>query len=59
MRKCVIYFRDLHGKSLINFCGSLAIGLAIVVIMKIMAYSNMDLCAVRGKKHYYIIYEIR
>ncbi|KAJ0173646.1 hypothetical protein K1T71_010795 [Dendrolimus kikuchii] len=47
--------RDLHGKSLINFCGSLAIGLAILVMIKIMEYIDMDLCAVRGFLTYFFI----
>lgn len=47
--------RDLLGKSLISFCGSLSIGLSILVIMKLMAYSNMSLCAVRGFFAYFFI----
>ncbi|XP_026760747.2 probable G-protein coupled receptor Mth-like 4 isoform X2 [Galleria mellonella] len=46
---------DLLGKSLISFCGSLSIGLSILVIMKLMAYSNMSLCAVRGFFAYFFI----
>ncbi|XP_026734362.1 G-protein coupled receptor Mth2-like [Trichoplusia ni] len=45
--------RDVQGKSIINFCTSLAIGLGILVIMKLMEYSDMDLCAARGFLGYF------
>ncbi|XP_030024664.2 G-protein coupled receptor Mth2 [Manduca sexta] len=47
--------RDLQGKSIINFCISLAIGLSILTIMKIMEYSDMNLCAVRGFLAYFFM----
>lgn len=47
--------RDLHGKSIVNFCGSLAIGLAILVMIKVMEYLDMNLCAVRGFLAYFFI----
>ncbi|KAM3962558.1 putative G-protein coupled receptor Mth-like 3 [Aphomia sociella] len=47
--------RDLLGKSLISFCGSMSIGLIILIIMKLMEYSNMALCATRGFLAYFFI----
>ncbi|XP_038206718.1 G-protein coupled receptor Mth2-like [Zerene cesonia] len=47
--------RDLQGKSIINFCLSLATGLGILVIMKLMEYSDMNLCAVRGFLTYFFL----
>lgn len=40
--------RDIQGKSIISFCASLAIGMAILSILKLMEYEDMTLCAVRG-----------
>ncbi|CAB3249088.1 unnamed protein product [Arctia plantaginis] len=47
--------RDVQGKSIINFCISLAIGQGILVILKLAEYSDMDLCATRGFLTYFFI----
>ncbi|XP_045776428.1 probable G-protein coupled receptor Mth-like 2 [Maniola jurtina] len=48
--------RDLQGKSLINFCGSLAIGLCILGTLKLnLGYSNLGLCAARGFFTYFFL----
>ncbi|XP_072929919.1 G-protein coupled receptor Mth2-like [Epargyreus clarus] len=47
--------RDLQGKSIINFCGSLAIGLSFLASLKLLSYSNLDLCAVRGFLVYFFL----
>lgn len=47
--------RDLQGRSIINFCSSLAIGLAILVYMKLAAYSDMNFCAARGFFAYFFV----
>ncbi|XP_059053343.1 probable G-protein coupled receptor Mth-like 3 [Achroia grisella] len=47
--------RDLLGKSLISFCASLSIGLFILVVMKLVDYSDMALCAARGFLAYFFI----
>ncbi|CAG9565442.1 unnamed protein product [Danaus chrysippus] len=47
--------RDLLGKSIINFCASLAIGLSTLAIMNIMEYSDLKWCAVRGFLAYFFI----
>ncbi|CAK1583627.1 unnamed protein product [Parnassius mnemosyne] len=48
--------RDLHGKSVINFCVSLALGLACLAIMNLVSsYSDMNLCAVRGFLTYFFL----
>ncbi|CAG9789287.1 unnamed protein product [Diatraea saccharalis] len=45
--------RDLQGKSFVCFCISLGLGMMILVIMKLMTYSDMKLCAVRGFLTYF------
>ena len=45
------FFRDVQGKSIINFCISLGIGLLVLVIMKLMTYYDMGWCAARGKQY--------
>ncbi|CAH0690147.1 unnamed protein product [Spodoptera exigua] len=47
--------RDVQGKSIINFCTSLAIGLGVLVIMKLMVYNDMGWCAVRGFLAYFFL----
>ncbi|KAF9809325.1 hypothetical protein SFRURICE_006798 [Spodoptera frugiperda] len=47
--------RDVQGKSIINFCISLAIGLGILVIMKLMTYYDMGWCATRGFLAYFFL----
>lgn len=47
--------RDVQGKSIINFCICLAIGLLVLVIMKLMTYYDMGWCAVRGFLAYYFL----
>ncbi|XP_049877731.1 G-protein coupled receptor Mth-like [Pectinophora gossypiella] len=47
--------RDLQGKSIINFCLSLGIGLAILAAMKLVPYSDMNLCAARGFFAYFFV----
>ncbi|XP_013135600.1 PREDICTED: G-protein coupled receptor Mth2-like [Papilio polytes] len=46
--------RDLNGKSYINFCISLALGLLFLAIEKLLtSYVDMDLCATRGFLMYF------
>ncbi|KAJ8714000.1 hypothetical protein PYW08_007620 [Mythimna loreyi] len=47
--------RDVQGKSIINFCISLGIGLLVLIIMKLMTYYHMGWCAVRGFMAYYFL----
>ncbi|XP_034834048.1 G-protein coupled receptor Mth2-like [Maniola hyperantus] len=48
--------RDLQGKSIINFCASLALGLSILSILKLQfEYSHMGLCAARGFFIYFFL----
>ncbi|CAH2094461.1 unnamed protein product [Euphydryas editha] len=47
--------RDVQGKSLINFCISLAIGLCILSFMRILEFSDMGLCAARGFFVYFFL----
>ncbi|CAH2045432.1 unnamed protein product, partial [Iphiclides podalirius] len=48
--------RDLHGKSVINFCISLALGLLCLAIMNLISsYSDMNLCAARGFLTYFFL----
>ncbi|XP_022116252.2 probable G-protein coupled receptor Mth-like 4 [Pieris rapae] len=47
--------RDLQGKSIICFCVSLSLGLIFLAIMKLMEYSDMNLCAARGFLTYYFM----
>ncbi|CAH2233730.1 jg20352 [Pararge aegeria aegeria] len=48
--------RDLQGKSIINFCGSLALGLSILGVVTLnLPYSDMGLCAARGFFIYFFI----
>lgn len=47
---CIYVYRDVQGKSIINFCISLGIGLLVLIIMKLMTYYDMGWCAVRGKQ---------
>lgn len=47
--------RDVQGKSIINFCTSLAVGQGILSMMKLMEYRNMALCATRGFLTYFFI----
>ncbi|CAB3245868.1 unnamed protein product [Arctia plantaginis] len=47
--------RDIQGKSIINFCMSLAIAKGILAIMKLMEYSDMSLCATRGFLAYFFL----
>ncbi|XP_075982610.1 G-protein coupled receptor Mth2-like [Anticarsia gemmatalis] len=47
--------RDVQGKSIINFCISLAIGQGILSIMKLMEYTDMALCATRGFLAYFFL----
>lgn len=47
--------RDLFGKSIISYCGSMAIALALLAIIKLMAYSDMSWCAVRGFLAYFFL----
>ncbi|XP_053613820.1 G-protein coupled receptor Mth2-like [Plodia interpunctella] len=47
--------RDLLGKSIINYCVSSALGFMLLIIMSLMEYSDMKLCAVRGFLTYFFI----
>ncbi|XP_023940355.2 G-protein coupled receptor Mth2 [Bicyclus anynana] len=48
--------RDLQGKSIINFCASLAIGLGILGALKLdIPYSDLGLCAARGFLTYFFL----
>ncbi|KAI5643107.1 7 transmembrane receptor (Secretin family) domain-containing protein [Phthorimaea operculella] len=47
--------RALYGKSVINLCVSLAIGLFIMMVMNVMDYEDMNWCAIRGFSAYYFI----
>ncbi|XP_039757913.1 G-protein coupled receptor Mth2-like [Pararge aegeria] len=48
--------RDLQGKSIINFCGSLALGLSILGVVTLnLPFSDMGLCAARGFFIYFFI----
>ncbi|KAI8425067.1 hypothetical protein MSG28_006935 [Choristoneura fumiferana] len=40
--------RDVQGKSIISLCSSLAIANAMSCVLKVMEYSDMTWCAVRG-----------
>ena len=50
-----LFFRDILGKSIISFCVSLAIAMAILAILKLMEYEDMTLCAVRGKVRFILL----
>ncbi|XP_023940388.2 G-protein coupled receptor Mth2 [Bicyclus anynana] len=54
---CVLpEMRDLQGKSIINFCASLALGLGILGVLKLdIPYSDMGLCAARGFFIYFFL----
>ncbi|XP_041969758.1 G-protein coupled receptor Mth2-like [Aricia agestis] len=45
--------RDLLGKSIINMCASMGIAQCVMAGMKLVAYSDMALCAARGFFAYY------
>ncbi|XP_068618993.1 G-protein coupled receptor Mth2-like [Battus philenor] len=48
--------RDLNGKSIINFCVSLGLGLLCLAIMNLISeYSDMNLCAARGFLTYFFL----
>ncbi|VVD01568.1 unnamed protein product, partial [Leptidea sinapis] len=47
--------RDLQGKSIISFCLSLGLGMCILGFMKLLEYSDLNLCAVRAFFVYFFI----
>ncbi|KAJ8714001.1 hypothetical protein PYW08_007621 [Mythimna loreyi] len=47
--------RDVQGKSIINFCISLGIGLLMLIIIKLITYTDMGWCAFRGFMVYYFL----
>ncbi|CAH2233733.1 jg20355 [Pararge aegeria aegeria] len=48
--------RDVQGKSIINFCGSLALGLGLFGYLHLgLEYSHLGLCATRGFLAYFFL----
>ncbi|KAJ2953290.1 hypothetical protein O0L34_g874 [Tuta absoluta] len=47
--------KTLFGKSVINLCVSLAIGMFTMMVMNVMEYEDMIWCALRGFSAYYFI----